>query len=108
LSGLNPVFTPTIHEDLNRLSQLLCKWFQNHLLYQQVIYYFSEKESIGQKYKDLLDEVKKDKKKLTNKVISRCKALSNQDHKHLASSIHIKSGKIAHNRIWGLPRKIII
>jgi hypothetical protein len=75
VSGLNPVFTGTIHEDLNRLSQLLFKWFQNHLLYQQVIYFFSDKETISQKYKDLLDDIKKDKKKLTSKVVSRCKEL---------------------------------
>ncbi|MBS9522620.1 hypothetical protein KIH41_07640 [Litoribacter ruber] len=75
VSGLNPVFTNPIHDDLNKLSNLLLKWYQNHLLFQQLTYFFSEKESIGEKYKTLLDTIKKDKKKLTTKVISHSKEL---------------------------------
>ncbi|WP_235893482.1 hypothetical protein [Litoribacter populi] len=75
VSGLNPVFTSSIHDDLNKLSQLLLKWYQNHLLFQQLTFFFSERESISEKYKNLLDGIKKDKKKLTTKVVSQSKIL---------------------------------
>jgi len=75
VSGLNAVFTPAIHEDMNDLSKSLYLWYQNHLLLQQLTHFFSEKETITEKYKNLLNDIKKSKKKLTTKVISQSKIL---------------------------------
>ena len=75
VSGLNSVFTPVIHEEMNRLSISLYKWYQNHLLLQQLTVFIAEKETITEKYKELLDSIKKDKKKLTTKVASQSKIL---------------------------------
>lgn len=75
VSGLNAVFTPAIHIDMNDLSKSLYLWYQNHLLLQQLTHFFSEKESITEKYKNLLNDIKKTKKKLTTTVISQSKIL---------------------------------
>ncbi|KEO74927.1 hypothetical protein [Anditalea andensis] len=75
ISGLNAVFTPTIHDDMNDLSKSLYSWYQNHLLLQQLTHFFSEKEMITEKYKNLIQDIKKSKKKLTTKVISQSKIL---------------------------------
>jgi len=75
VSGLNSVFTAAIHDDMNDLSKSLYLWYQNHLLLQQLTHFFSEKETIADKYKNLLNDIKKSKKKLTTKVISQSKIL---------------------------------
>lgn len=75
ISGLNAVFTPAIHDDMNELSKSLYLWYQNHLLLQQLTHFFSEKETITEKYKNLLNDIKKNKKKLTTRVISQSKVL---------------------------------
>jgi len=75
VSGLNAVFTTAIHDEMNDLSKSLYLWYQNHLLLQQLTHFFAEKETITDKYKSLLNDIKKTKKKLTTKVISQSKTL---------------------------------
>lgn len=75
ISGLNAVFTQAIHDDMNELSKSLYLWYQNHLLLQQLTHFFSEKDTITDKYKKLLNDIKKTKKRLTTNVISQSKVL---------------------------------
>jgi len=76
VSGLNATFTELIHTHMNDLSQLLYKWYQNHLLLQHLTFSLSEQEEApSKKYINLINTLKTNKKKLTTKVVSHCKHL---------------------------------
>ncbi|MCH7415033.1 hypothetical protein MM213_16145 [Belliella sp. R4-6] len=74
-SGFNPIFIREVHVKMNTLQQTLLSWYQNQLLTQHLIYFFGDKEEISKKYKDLLADLKQNKKKLTATVQSQCKYL---------------------------------
>lgn len=72
VSGLNSTFTELVHEHMNQLSQLLYKWYQNHLFLQHLTFVHSNtEETPSQKYLDLILSLKSNKKKLTTKVVSK-------------------------------------
>ncbi|WP_200975939.1 hypothetical protein [Echinicola sp. 20G] len=76
VSGLNATFTEVVHKHMNELSQLLYKWYQNHLFLQHLTYTLSEKEELpSKKYQALISSLKSNKKKLTTKVVSQCQHL---------------------------------
>ncbi|GGF18725.1 hypothetical protein [Echinicola rosea] len=76
VSGLNPTFTDPIHTCMNDLSQLLYKWYQNHLFLQHLTFSLSKAENIpSKKYQSLLKKLKSNKKKLTAKAVSQCQHL---------------------------------
>ncbi|WP_186757511.1 hypothetical protein [Echinicola salinicaeni] len=72
VSGLNATFTELVHEHMNQLSQLLYKWYQNHLFLQHLTFVHSNtEETPSKKYLDLIHTLKSNKKKLTTKVVSK-------------------------------------
>ncbi|MBD8487874.1 hypothetical protein IFO69_03835 [Echinicola sp. CAU 1574] len=76
VSGLNATFTELVHKHMNNLSQLLYKWYQNHLFLQHLTYTLSIKEELpSKKYQALINSLKSNKKKLTTKVVSQCQHL---------------------------------
>ncbi|MFD2034701.1 hypothetical protein ACFSKL_07875 [Belliella marina] len=74
-SGFNPIFVREVHIKMNALQQTLLSWYQNQLLTQHLVYFFGDKEEISRKYKDLLADLKQNKKKLTSNVEGQCKYL---------------------------------
>ena len=74
-SGLNAIFVAEVHEKMKLLQVSLLSWYQNQLFTQHLIYFVGEKEDISKKYKDLLTELKADKKKYTLTVEKQCKYL---------------------------------
>lgn len=74
-SGLNAIFVAEVHEKMKLLQVSLLSWYQNQLFTQHLVYFFGEKDDISKKYKDLLTELKADKKKYTLTVEKQCKYL---------------------------------
>lgn len=74
-SGLNAIFVSEVHDKMKLLQLSLLSWYQNQLFTQHLVYFFGEKNDILKKYKDLLTEVKIDKKKYTLSVENQCKYL---------------------------------
>jgi hypothetical protein len=74
-SGLNAIFVSEVHDKMKLLQLSLLSWYQNQLFTQHLVYFFGKKNDISKKYKDLLTEVKIDKKKYTLSVENQCKYL---------------------------------
>ncbi len=74
-AGFNTVFVTPIHQKMSALQQSLLMWYQNHLLMQNLVFYFGEKEEISKKYQDLYSHLKGNKKVLTKNVEGQCKYL---------------------------------
>ncbi|AFL86129.1 hypothetical protein Belba_3637 [Belliella baltica DSM 15883] len=74
-SGLNAIFVEEVHEKMKELQTSLLSWYQNQLFTQHLVYFFSEKDEISKKYKDLLKDLKADKKIFTMSVEKQCKNL---------------------------------
>ncbi|AWW31516.1 hypothetical protein DN752_16055 [Echinicola strongylocentroti] len=76
VSGLNATFTELIHDHMNDLSQLLYKWYQNHLFLQHLTFSLSNTEELpSKKHQVLIQKLKSNKKKLTAKAVSQCQHL---------------------------------
>jgi hypothetical protein len=73
--GLNPVYTPKIHDSINDLHRILKAWAGNHLLIQHLTYFLSERDQISKKYEDLFLSLKSNKKKFTIQVEENIKKL---------------------------------
>lgn len=74
-SGLNAIFVSEVHDKMKLLQASLLSWYQNQLFTQHLVYFFGEKDDISKKYKDLLTELKTEKKKYTLTVEKQCKYL---------------------------------
>ena len=68
--GFNSMFTEDIHVEMKKLSQVMNKWFQNHLFGQHLNYFLGEKEIVGTKYLELAKRIKTKKLRLTEEVVS--------------------------------------
>ena len=73
--GLNPLFTPDIHEKMKELSQLLVQWHQTHLFAQHLNYFLSENEQVGSRYLELAKKIKSKKQRLSTEADSLGKNL---------------------------------
>lgn len=63
--GFNPIFVPKIHAEIEELKNNLKPWYVNHLNYQSLSYFASEREDLSKKYMDWLKDLKAEKKILT-------------------------------------------
>lgn len=66
--GLNPIYLPEIHEELERLKNGLKPWYANHLNMQSLTHFIGQEEGVSKKYMDWLKELKVEKKSLTTKL----------------------------------------
>lgn len=73
--GFNTIFVSSVHEYLTTFQKHLLDWYENHLLMQHLISYFSDKEDIAKKYLDLLAILKENKKTYTLHVEKECRFL---------------------------------
>jgi hypothetical protein len=63
--GLNPIYLPQIHEELERLKNGLKPWYANHLNLQSLTHFIGQQEEVSKKYLDWVKELKDEKKSLT-------------------------------------------
>lgn len=63
--GLNPIYLPQIHEELERLKNGLKPWYANHLNLQSLTHFIGQQEEVSKKYLDWVKELKEEKKSLT-------------------------------------------
>jgi predicted nucleic acid-binding protein len=63
--GLNPIYLPQIHEELERLKNGLKPWYANHLSLQSLTHFIGQQEEVSKKYLDWVKELKEEKKSLT-------------------------------------------
>ena len=63
--GLNPIYLPQIHEELERLKNGLKPWYANHLNLQSLTHFIGQQEEVSKKYLDWVKELKDEKKILT-------------------------------------------
>jgi hypothetical protein len=66
--GLNPVFTPSIHEEMDRLTSQLYQWYKNQLLLQHLTHYLHEKEQVFEPYPKLLKGIRNNQKAFIRKL----------------------------------------
>lgn len=62
--GLNPIYLPQIHEELERLKNGLKPWYANHLNLQSLTHFIGQQEEVSKKYLDWVKELKEEKKTL--------------------------------------------
>jgi hypothetical protein len=60
--GFNSIFIPQIHEEIQSLKNELKPWFSNHLTFQSLSHFLSQREEISKKYLDWGKELKEEKK----------------------------------------------
>ena len=63
--GLNPIYLPQIHEELEQLKNGLKPWYANHLNLQSLTHFIGQQEEVSKKYLDWVKELKEEKKSLT-------------------------------------------
>ncbi len=73
--GLNPLFTSSIHEEINTLRRSLRRWNKTYLFAQHLNLYLSENEQVGSKYLELAYTLKTKKQRLAFEVVSLCRSL---------------------------------
>lgn len=66
--GFNPIFVAQIHGEIQSLKENLKPWYANHLCFQALTHFVSEKESPSKKYIDWLKELKQEKKSLSSEI----------------------------------------
>lgn len=63
--GFNSIFLPLIHEEIQLVKNNLKPWYTNHLTFQTLSHFLSEKEEISKKYLDWVKELKEEKKTIS-------------------------------------------
>ncbi|SIN66422.1 hypothetical protein [Algoriphagus halophilus] len=66
--GFNPIFVPSIHEEINLLKNSLKPWYSNQLCLQSLTHFLAEKENASKKYLDWTNELKVQKKLLSSQA----------------------------------------
>lgn len=66
--GFNPIFVPSIHEEINLLKNSLKPWYSNQLSLQSLTHFLAEKENVSKKYLDWTNELKVQKKLLSSQA----------------------------------------
>lgn len=66
--GFNPIFVPSIHEEINLLKNSLKPWYSNQLSLQSLTHFLAEKENASKKYLDWTNELKVQKKLLSSQA----------------------------------------
>lgn len=66
--GFNSIFIPQIHQELQSVKNGLKPWYANHLTFQTMTHFLSEKEDVSKKYLDWAKELKEEKKNLSNEI----------------------------------------
>ena len=62
--GLNPIYLPQVHEELEQLKNGLKPWYANHLNFQSLTHFIGQQEAVSKKYLDWVKELKDEKKAL--------------------------------------------
>jgi hypothetical protein len=66
--GFNSIFIPQIHQELQEVKNGLKPWYANHLTFQTMTHFLSEKEEVSKKYLDWAKELKEEKKRLSSDI----------------------------------------
>nr|WP_287937674.1 hypothetical protein [Algoriphagus sp.] len=66
--GFNSIFIPQIHQEIQLVKNGLKPWYSNHLTFQTMTHFLSEKEDISKKYLDWVKELKEEKKKMSTDI----------------------------------------
>ena len=66
--GLNPIYLPQVHEELERLKNGLKPWYANHLNLQSLTHFIGQREEVSKKYLDWVKELTEEKKMLTSSL----------------------------------------
>lgn len=66
--GFNSIFIPQIHQELQSVKNGLKPWYANHLTFQTMTHFLSEKEDVSKKYLDWAKELKEEKKNLSSEI----------------------------------------
>ena len=66
--GFNSIFIPQIHQELQSVKNGLKPWYANHLTFQTMTHFLSEKEDVSKKYLDWAKELKEEKKYLSIEI----------------------------------------
>jgi hypothetical protein len=66
--GFNSIFIPQIHQEIQTVKNGLKPWYSNHLTFQTMTHFLSEKEDISKKYLDWVKELKEEKKKMSTEI----------------------------------------
>ena len=62
--GLNPIYLPQVHEELEQLKNGLKPWYANHLNLQSLTHFIGQQEAVSKKYLDWVKELTEEKKAL--------------------------------------------
>jgi hypothetical protein len=60
--GFNSIFIPQIHQEIQTVKNELKPWYSNHLSFQTLSHFLSQKEEAAKKYLDWVKELKEEKK----------------------------------------------
>lgn len=66
--GLNPIYLPQVHRELEQLNNGLKDWYANHLNLQSLTHFIGQQETVSKKYLDWVKELKVKKKNLTTSL----------------------------------------
>lgn len=66
--GFNSIFIPQIHQELQSVKNGLKPWYANHLTFQTMTHFLSEKADVSKKYLDWVKELKEEKKNLSSEI----------------------------------------
>ena len=66
--GLNPIYLPQVHEELEQLKNGLKPWYANHLNLQSLTHFIGQREEVSKKYLDWVKELTEEKKMLTSSL----------------------------------------
>lgn len=66
--GFNSIFISEIHQEIFTLKNDLKPWYANHLTFQTISHFLSQKEEISKKYLDWVKELKDEKKLLSLQI----------------------------------------
>ena len=64
--GLNPIYLPQVHEELEQLKNGLKPWYANHLNLQSLTHFIGQREEVSKKYLDWVKELTEEKKALSS------------------------------------------
>ena len=64
--GLNPIYLPQVHEELEHLKNGLKPWYANHLNLQSLTHFIGQREEVSKKYLDWVKELTEEKKALSS------------------------------------------
>lgn len=66
--GFNSIFIPQIHQELQTVKNGLKPWYANHLTFQTMTHFLSDREDVSKKYLDWVKELKEEKKNLSGEI----------------------------------------